>query len=262
MQTCAPVKGDPLTQQKALKAFLCHDEHMFGDKLVLIEEPSLELGSARRYNRNEDFGVSNIDATAPVFPIRGSFRLYFCSPISKYMGNQGENCLISKHANAKGLCYKDGWGAWICSMSDPQSSQSQVQGPPPGWSQASAAAPSRNQPNAPQQRSAQPERRAGRPKPDFSEMEKWLEVVRYEYGDNASDHNLSMWVKQKVANVPAFCMQFLDRDGVMVDPADSSCGTGILMHFLPGPGQVAKIDVPMPPEGHMARVVSARVKRQ
>lgn len=99
-------------------------------------------------------------------------------------------------------------------------------------------------------------------KAGLSGMEKFLEIVRYEYGDNISDHNLYIWVKQKVANVPAFCMQFLDRDGMMVDPSDSSCGTGILMHFLPGPGQVAKIDVSMPPAGHMARVVAARVHQQ
>jgi hypothetical protein len=99
----------------------------------------------------------------------------------------------------------------------------------------------------------------GFPKPDFSELEKYVDVIRYEYGDNVTDHNLYIVVKSKKNNLPEFCAQFLDKDGIMIDASDS-CGTGIHMGYLsPQAGQTAKFDVPMPYGNHMKRVVSVRI---
>ena len=100
------------------------------------------------------------------------------------------------------------------------------------------------------------------PKPDFSALEQWYEIVKYEYADPATDNALYFWVKQKTKDVPpgTFCMQFLDKDGVMVDPWDTRWGTGIHIERSEV-GQVTKANVSTPFEKAMERVVSVKVYR-
>ena len=93
-------------------------------------------------------------------------------------------------------------------------------------------------------------------------MEQWYEIVRYEYGDPASEHILKFWIKPKVEHRPMFFgMQFLDKDGVLVDPYDSRYGFGIGLDSGTPVGQTQKVDCYTPRESAMKRVVSVRVVR-
>ncbi len=267
-QACGDLKGKAPTQAKALNSFICHLEEVHGLYLHLIENATLQLSAGRPYNRNEDYNVGNIDATAPVYPIRGSFKKYTCLEVTDFRKNKGINCSITDHPKATGLCIKDTFGDWLCSMGDVNLKIIDMEAPPPGGS--SGNAPKTENPNtAPKtapKNDAKPEEKTGGdqadngfPKPDFSEVEKYVDVIRYEYGDNVTDHNLYIVVKSKANNLPEFCAQFLDKDGIMIDASDS-CGTGIHMGYLsPQAGQKAKFDVNMPYGNHMKRVVSVRI---
>lgn len=54
----------------------------------------------------EDFNVGNIDATAKVYPIRGSFKEYTCVQPSDYTKNKGRNCSITEILNKFYARYK------------------------------------------------------------------------------------------------------------------------------------------------------------
>ena len=100
------------------------------------------------------------------------------------------------------------------------------------------------------------------PKPDFSAMEKWYIIVRYEYSV-LTDQQLSIWYKPKTDKIPPseFTMKFFDKDGVLVDPFDTDFGTGINFHFGVPKEQTGKADVYTPSEKTMERVVKAEVYR-
>lgn len=103
----------------------------------------------------------------------------------------------------------------------------------------------------------------GQPKPDFSAMEQWYEIVKYEYGDVASGENkLFIILKAKVEKRPTlFAMQFRDKDGLLVKPWDSRYGNGFGPSKLTPVGEPEKIQVYTPGESDMERVVSATVVR-
>ncbi len=101
------------------------------------------------------------------------------------------------------------------------------------------------------------------PKPDFSEMEKWYEIVKYEYGDMATDNKLYFWVKPKTEAKPEFRVQFLDQDGTLI--CSIICDNGgfyITGNFDTVPvGTVGKATVITPSEREMEKVASVRVIR-
>jgi hypothetical protein len=104
---CGNLTGSAPTQAKALNSFICKEEGVGGNYLHLIEDASLQLGAGRPYNMKEDYNVGNIDATAKVYPIRGSFKKYACLEITDFRKNKGINCTITDHPHATGLCVKD-----------------------------------------------------------------------------------------------------------------------------------------------------------
>jgi hypothetical protein len=115
---CGDLTGGAPTKAQALNSFICHAEYEGQMKLRLIENASIQLGNPRKYNMKEDYNVPNIDVTKMVYPIRGSFTQYSCVAYSDYMQNKGKNCMVAEHPNATGLCYKDSWANWLCSMGD------------------------------------------------------------------------------------------------------------------------------------------------
>lgn len=100
------------------------------------------------------------------------------------------------------------------------------------------------------------------PKPDFSAMERWYDIVRYEYSVT-DNQQLSFWYKPKTDKLPPseFTMKFFDKDGVMVDPWDMKYGNGINFHFGVEKGETGKADVYTPSEKNMSRVVKVVVYR-
>lgn len=114
-------------------------------------------------------------------------------------------------------------------------------------------------------RHANPKVLPGQPKPDFSAMEQWYEIVKYEYGDAASgDNKLYIIVKAKAEKRPrgGWSVQFRDKDGMLVRPNDSRYGNGLSGPSALTPvGEPEKIYCYTPGESDMERVVSATVVR-
>ena len=87
--------------------------------------------------------------------------------------------------------------------------------------------------------------KAGLPAPDFSEMEDWFEIVRYEY-PKAPDRNMWIYFKPKVDGSKRpiiFYVEFRDKDGILVQSADASpmCCSSELMETANG--ETAKVRV-------------------
>ena len=56
------------------------------------------------------------------------------------------------------------------------------------------------------------------PKPDFSGIEEWYEVVKYEYNFGKTLPEIYLWVKKKVYKAPLNMeMTWFDEDGVVID---------------------------------------------
>jgi hypothetical protein len=102
----------------------------------------------------------------------------------------------------------------------------------------------------------------GFPKPDFSAMEQWFEIVRYEY-PTPPERNMTIFIKPKVdieKRMMAFKMEFLDKDGIIVgtDAAWICCSTQLGSTET---GKVTKVTVQAPSEREMEKVVRATVIR-
>lgn len=103
----------------------------------------------------------------------------------------------------------------------------------------------------------------GHPVPDFSAMEKYFEIVRYEYPE-PPEREMTIYIKPKVdfrQRMTAFHMEFRDKDGVLVqDPSVSwiCCSTQLGDTET---GQVGKVTVQVPSEKDIKKVVSATVTR-
>lgn len=101
------------------------------------------------------------------------------------------------------------------------------------------------------------------PVPDFSEMENYFEVVRFEYPTPPANE-MFFYLKAKVETGarPAFYIQFRDKDGILVG-AQNDYGNGISMTkvFYTAIGETGVASAYIPSEKEMERVVSAKVVR-
>jgi hypothetical protein len=103
----------------------------------------------------------------------------------------------------------------------------------------------------------------GQPKIDFSEMENYFEVVRYEYPTPPANE-MFFYLKAKVETGarPQFYIQFRDKDGILIG-AQNDYGNGISMTkvFYTAIGETGKASAYIPSEKEMEKVVSAKVVR-
>ncbi len=101
----------------------------------------------------------------------------------------------------------------------------------------------------------------GQPKIDFSEMEDYFEVVRYEYPKPPANE-MFFYLKAKVETGarPAFYIQFRDKDGILVGP-QNDYGNGISMTkvFYTAIGETGQASAYIPSEKEMEKVVSAKI---
>jgi len=97
------------------------------------------------------------------------------------------------------------------------------------------------------------------PKPDFSDIEKWYDITKYEYGDiEGGDNNLYFWYKPKKYPRPWFNVEYRDKDGAQVrDSPEAAFDFG----KTPGVGEVSKGYAGTPFEKEMKRVVSVKFVR-
>jgi hypothetical protein len=130
VSTKASGKGPP-SVKIVTDALFCTHESASSSTLYLIEDVKVDVSTkGRPHNRNTDI-MSEIDIDVPVYPIRGSYVKYQCSPVSDYMKNAGKNCNIYRQPQASGSCYKTTFGDWKCSMIDLRNNTQEPGVPPP-----------------------------------------------------------------------------------------------------------------------------------
>ena len=122
-----PAKGT-LTAEQVKKYFFCDQERVWTGAttfLNLVTDVKVEIGKGRPFNRSTDgFQNSDIDASEMVYPIRGGFTKWQCSPHGEWNVVPGKNCTKFENPNAGGTCWKSTFSEWHCTMLD-------VKGPEP-----------------------------------------------------------------------------------------------------------------------------------
>ena len=252
--TKAPAKG-AMTAALATKYIICAAERVSGENLYLIEDlTGVQVGGSRPYSYNTD-SVADIDVTARVYPFRtGSYKKYQCAAV--YQGNKGYNCNIYPVTKASGACRKSTFGDWRCSLDNPSDDQSKIENnvPPPtaakvGATPKSTVAPKTSNQTATTKTGAANENKedAGLPKPDFSEMEKYFEIVKSEYSAEGSKLiKLNLVLKMtKQTNVCEWAINFYDADGVKVVAESYIVGNDTCAPKL---GEPTKAYAYLPPE--------------
>ena len=237
--TKAPARG-AITAALATKYLNCQMEYISGGNLYLVENlKSVEVGGGIPYAAiigHRSF--SEIDVKHPVYPIRGSFLYYQCrNQLTEYVGPPNTNCATYNNPKATGYCYKTTFGDWKCNMTDStidtKESLRYNVAPPKGANNDAGDNP--NDKPAETKNGKQPvnpkdtKQTAGTKdeldaadrdengfvKPDFSEMEKYVEIVKYDY--NPVDGRFNLVVKaRKEINIFRWYLTAYDADGVKV----------------------------------------------
>jgi len=242
-RTCAdmkiPARG-AITAALAAKYFICAAEKEDSRYLYLVDNVKTEVGVGRPYNRNMDINLPQIDVRFPVYPIRGSHTQYQCNPESDYYG-PGKNCNRYEHQNANGFCYKTTFGDWRCYQADqniPTRNEFFNVAPPKGENAAANKAvndkpadpkTANDKPGDTKPLKQNPETKAapnadrnenGLVKPDFSELEKDFEIMKYEYDTSTRPPAIYITARVKRSNrgrsALSFEGRFYDADGVNI----------------------------------------------
>ena len=99
------------------------------------------------------------------------------------------------------------------------------------------------------------------PAPETSEMDKWYEITKYEYGDFTVEPKLTLWFKPKVGHYDRptniFKVAFLDKDGVEV----TGFAHSLSVDYGTEIGETGQAMVKAPTEKQMEKVVSVKVTR-
>jgi hypothetical protein len=223
-----------MTAALATKYLICSSEGVRSDNLYLIEGiTTVEVGGSRPYNPKND-SVEDIDVTAPVYPLRfGSYKSYSCAAV--YEENKGYNCSIYPYPNGTGVCRKTTFGDWSCTLDYQSVNRSEVENnmPPPtaaNGGKKTAAEKTNGEESA-------------LPPPDFSEMEEYFVIVRYEYSKGDRKLNLVVKMTQKT-NLCDWYINFYDADDVKVIPENYFPGETC----QPELGEPTKAYADLPPE--------------
>ncbi len=262
-QTCvdqkAPAKG-AITAALAAKYFICKAEGISGQYLYLVENVKVEVGGGIPYAAIKNRTFPEIDVNHPVYPIRGSVSKYQCKdPQTDYINIEGRNCNRTEEPNAKGYCYKTTFGDWSCYMLDLDSKNENYfpDVKPPGGKTATNKPETKENPAETKTTKQTDETKGetvaekdenGFVKPDFSEMEKYFDIIRYEYVFTSRD--LYIVGKMKKANNPnKWLVEFFDADGARLKWGNT------VLHSSSGPdpqiGQVVKMYAGTPTEKQM-----------
>lgn len=234
LRTCedtkAPARG-AITAALALKYLNCQMEYVSGGNLYLVENVKVEVGGGISYAAiMGQRSLSEIDTKYPVYPIRGSLLRYQCQNRLTAARVPTANCNTYNEPKATGYCYKTTFGDWRCYMNDPGNdpANTRYDVPPPKGQNTPNEKPVNTNPkktvnpqdtkqtagtkNAPD---AAERDEDGFPKPDFSEMEKYFEIVKYEY--NPVDGRVTFVVKaNKQTNIFRWYLTAYDADGVKI----------------------------------------------
>ena len=258
--------GKVPTAAEAAASVICNGEHERGNEsLFLLEDVKVtQIGKGSPYKPGVDFNVDNLDPKFLIYPIRGSLKKYQCGKPNASDG--GKSCWLYDEQNAEGKCYKDTFGEWQCSMSDKTLRVfDYTEVAPPGGATAAAAkdkpaAPKDNkQPAATKDDAVENRDENGFPKPDFSALEKWYQIIRYEY--KPIEKKLYIYFKTDVAyreRPTEFKMEFRNKDGMLMQYTEVSWMGGFSDAEV---GEPTKGYVTMPRESVMKEVVTAKAVR-
>ena len=271
--TKVPAKG-AITAASALKYLNCQMEYVAGGgDLYLVENVKVEVGGGIPYAAiMGQRSLSEIDVKHPVYPIRGSLLRYQCQNRLTAARVPDANCTSYNEPKATGYCYKTTFGDWRCYMNDPDSNNAanirhdvpppkgknndarndETTNPEPGGTknvkQPADVKPAKQTPVTKDQPDVAERNEDGFPKPDFSEMEKYFEIVKYDY--NPVDGRVSFVVKAKrQTNIFRWYLTAYDADGVKISELSLNGGS------IPLPiGEPTKIYSYAPNERDIKRV--------
>jgi hypothetical protein len=114
-----PARG-ALSAAQAVKYFICDNEYLqdwaYRHELHLVSDVKAEVGAGRRFDITADHPPANegISTTELVYPIKGSFVSWTCSPVEA--SQAGKNCMKYTQQQTTGTCYKTNSGEWHCRM--------------------------------------------------------------------------------------------------------------------------------------------------
>ncbi len=89
--------------------------------LYLLEQVRVEVGRGKRYEPGQYTVGTDIDPSAPVYPIRGSQVTYSCwrrERSEELRGDPNRNCTAFDEPKAEGICYTTSFGQLTCGMSN------------------------------------------------------------------------------------------------------------------------------------------------
>ena len=113
-----PTRGAP-TPEQVKRYLMCEMEKvMYPPYLTLLDNVQVEVGKGRPFNPFSDASLSDADQASLIYPIRGSYDMYTCSPPDRSTA-RGRNCLLTRQPHATGQCYRTTFGDWSCEMTDP-----------------------------------------------------------------------------------------------------------------------------------------------
>jgi hypothetical protein len=113
-RTCSSVTSAPSVAQAAVMVQCTMDAtSAFG--VGLVQDVKIEMGKARPFVYYSDAGLSGVDLTAQVIPLRGSYTSYLCNTISN-MSTPGKSCMKSPVPMAVGACWKTSFGDYKCKL--------------------------------------------------------------------------------------------------------------------------------------------------
>lgn len=120
---CGPftsIAGPALTAEEAQQIYVCSEEAEpldFVSNLYLNEDVKFRVGASRPFGQADDYLISDIDQSKPVYPVRGTLTKVQCDDFSTLYPNQGKNC-NEYEKTADGICYINLFGEWSCSISE------------------------------------------------------------------------------------------------------------------------------------------------
>jgi hypothetical protein len=127
----APTSGPPSLAQ-AKKYFKCHAELEVvqtrradgPNRLSLIDNLNMQISTrARRYSiaTDSEYGLNHrltkplgLTSDLMVYDIQGGFTVYECNDAS--YNKPGQNCEISQFTDSRGVCFKNNFNDWHCTM--------------------------------------------------------------------------------------------------------------------------------------------------
>lgn len=127
-----PTSGPPSPEQVA-RYLACELERESSMNLYLLSNVKVQVARRPRpYDVRHD-SADQVDVTAPVYDIQGSFLKYQCPLKTSYDGEHfpGRHCSYSNQSNASGLCWQTTYGEWHCRMIDTMHLQNSVEHVPP-----------------------------------------------------------------------------------------------------------------------------------